>query len=101
MNRRQLLMLLVLSAIWGASFMFIKVADRHIAPATSVFGRIFLAAAALALIVHWRIPWSETLRLWRENRLAIVLVGVLNSALPFWLLFWAETRIDSGLAAIL
>ena len=34
MNRRHLLMLLALSAIWGSSFMFIKVAVRELAPST-------------------------------------------------------------------
>ncbi len=81
--------------------MFIKVADRHIAPSSSVLGRVLLAAAALAVVLPVRMPWRETVRVVRENAFAIAIVGVLNSALPFWLLFWAETRIDSGLAAIL
>src|SRR3954469_11911146 len=47
--RRNLGMLVALALIWGASFMFIKIADRQLAPATLIFGRIGLAAVALAV----------------------------------------------------
>jgi drug/metabolite transporter (DMT)-like permease len=101
MSRRQLLMLLALAAIWGSSFMFIKVAVREIDPATVVLGRSSLAALTLALIVPLWLPVGTTVRSLRAAAWPLIVVGVLNSAVPFWLLNWAETRIDSGVAAVL
>src|SRR5690242_20271483 len=54
MTRRQVLALLVLGSIWGSSFMFIKVSDRDLDPATLVFVRALLAALTLACIVPLR-----------------------------------------------
>jgi len=94
-------MLLALSAIWGASFMFIKVAVREIDPVTTVFGRVALGALVLAAVVPLRMPVREAEAALRADAVSLLIVGVLNSALPFWLLFWAQTHIDSGLAAII
>jgi len=96
-------MLLALSAIWGASFMFIKVGVRELEPATLVAGRLVLAAATLAVIVRVRMPLGSALDPVRSQTVAVplLLVALLNSAIPFWLLAWGETRIDSGLAALL
>lgn len=91
-------MLVALALIWGASFMFIKVADRQLAPSTLIMGRLGLAAITLAILVPWN---AETRAELRENWRWLVLVALLNTALPFWLLSWGETRIDSGLASIL
>jgi len=43
----------------------------------------------------------ETLRQLRENARWLVVVALINTAIPFWLLSWGETRIDSGLASII
>jgi len=91
-------MLVALALIWGASFMFIRVADRQLAPATLITGRLGLAALTLAVLV----PWSRaTVGELRENAGWLVLVALTNTAVPFWLLSWGETRIDSGLASII
>lgn len=94
-------MLLGLAAIWGSSFMFIKVAVRDIDPATSALARVALGALVLAAIVPLRMPAGDAARSLRLNWLPLAVAGILNSALPFFLLFWAETRIDSGTAAVL
>jgi drug/metabolite transporter (DMT)-like permease len=94
-------MLILLSAIWGASFMFIKVAVREIDPLTTVLGRVALGALALGMLVPVQMHGGDALRQLRQHALPIAVAGLLNSTIPFWLLFWAETRIDSGLAAIL
>jgi len=49
MSRRYPAMLAALALLWGASFMFIKIALRELAPATLVLGRIGIGALALAL----------------------------------------------------
>jgi len=100
MRRRHVVMLIALGAIWGASFMFIKVAVRELEPVTLVWLRILLAAAVLvpvAFVVVGRRAIGET----RAAAGPLAVMAVVNSAVPFTLLAWAETRIDSGLAAIL
>jgi drug/metabolite transporter (DMT)-like permease len=101
MSRRYLAMLLALAAIWGASFMFIKVAVRELSPAMLIAGRLGLAALTLALLLPAAVGARETSRQLRENVRWLVVVALVNTAIPFWLLSWGETRIDSGLASIL
>jgi len=94
-------MLLGLAALWGASFMFIKVAVRELSPATLIVGRLGLAAITLGLLVPFVVGTRETARQLRENAGWLIAVALLNTAIPFWLLSWGETRIDSGLASII
>jgi len=99
--RRNLLMLVALALLWGASFMFIKIADRHLAPATLILGRLTFAAITLAAIVPFTVGRREALAQARENWRWLVVVALVNTAVPFWLLAWGETRIASGLASII
>lgn len=97
MGRPHLIMLGALAAIWGASFMFIEIALRELEPATLVFSRLLLATLALLPIAAF-VPGTFAAAGGNWRRLA--LMGAVNSALPFWFLTWGQTRIDSGLAAI-
>src|SRR4051812_32281264 len=99
--RRPIVLLTLLALIWGASFMLIKIADRQLSPATLIFARIGSAAVVLAVVAAWRLGVGETLAELRGAWRWLVVVGVVNTALPFWLLSWGETRLDSGLASIL
>ncbi len=93
-------MLLALSALWGASFMFIKVGVRDFEPATLVWLRLTVAAvtlAPIALLSAGRSVLAEVRAEWR----GLTVLGAANSVIPFWFLSWGETRIDSGLAAII
>jgi drug/metabolite transporter (DMT)-like permease len=94
-------MLIALALLWGASFMFIKVADRGLAPSTLILGRVGLAALTLAVAVPLTVGGGETVRQMREHAGWLVVVALVNTAVPFWLLSWGETRIDSGLASII
>ena len=100
-RRRNLAMLLALAAIWGASFMFIKVAVRELTPATLIMGRLGLAALTLALAAAVRRRHARDSAAAPRNAGWLVVVALVNTAIPFWLLSWGETRIDSGLASIL
>ncbi len=100
-NRRHLAMLLGLAMLWGASFLFIKVAVRELTPATLIVGRLGLAAITLGLLVPFVVGTGETLRQLRAYAGWLVVVALVNTAIPFWLLSWGETRIDSGLASII
>jgi drug/metabolite transporter (DMT)-like permease len=94
-------MLLALAAIWGSSFMFIKVAVREVAPAEVVFGRVLVGTLALIPAVPFLLGWERTLAALRRFWGPLLLLGVFNAALPFWFLAWSEKRLDSGLAAVL
>jgi drug/metabolite transporter (DMT)-like permease len=94
-------LLLSLAALWGASYLFIEVGvDEGFSPASLMFARTAIAATALLayLVVTTgaRRALADVRAAWRE---ALVL-GALNAAVPFWLVAWGQTRIDSGVAAI-
>jgi drug/metabolite transporter (DMT)-like permease len=98
---RNLVVLSLLALIWGSSFLFIKVAVDELAPATLVLGRVVFGALALgvfaAVTLGSRVARTEVGAHWRW----LIVVGLVNTALPFWLLSWGETRVDSGLASII
>jgi len=94
-------MLATVALLWGASFLFIKVAVRELAPATLILGRLGLASLTLAVIVPILVGGRRTLAEIRANAGWLAVVGLVNVATPFWLLSWGETRIASGLASII
>ena len=98
MNQSDWAILAALALIWGGAFFLIGVAVRHVPPFSYVLMRLTLAAAAMWAILAWR---RESLALPREAWGAIVLLALLNNALPFTLFGWAQTHIASGLASIL
>ena len=98
MNRSDWMILLTLALIWGGAFFFIGVAVRHVPPLTYVWLRLTIAAAGMWLYIRAR---GASLGLPREVWAAIVLLALLNNALPFALFGWGQTHIASGLAAIL
>ena len=100
MSRRHLAMLFGLAALWGASFMFIKIGDRELQPITLVGFRMALGALTLVPIVLLTVGARQTVRELRGAAGPLVVTGLLNSALPIFAISWAETRLDSGLTAI-
>ena len=94
-------MLLSLAAIWGSSFMFIKVAVEEVTPGEVVFGRVLIGTLALIPAVPFLLGWRQTWSGLRKDARPLLLLGIFNAALPFWLLAWSEQRLDSGLAAVL
>lgn len=97
MDRRSWTMLLCLAAIWGASYMFIKIGVRDLSPAMVAWARIALAALVLvpiaALRGQLRLPGA---RVWM-----VVVLGAVQVAGPFLLIAEGEQEISSGLAGIL
>jgi len=87
-----------LALIWGAAFFLIGVAVRHVPPFTYVLARLSLAALAMVAFLWWR---GQPLGLPRRVWGAIILLALINTALPFTLFGWAQTHIASGLASIL
>jgi drug/metabolite transporter (DMT)-like permease len=98
MNREDWLILGFLALIWGGAFFFIGVAVRHVPPLTYVWLRLSIAAAAM-----WTFLWfkGQSLGLPRKVWGSILLLALLNNAIPFVLFGWSQTHIASGLASIL
>jgi len=88
----------ILALIWGGAFIFIGIAVRHVHPLTYVWLRLSIAALAMWAFLLFK---GEKLGLPRPVWGSILLLAVLNNALPFTLFGWGQTHIASGLAAIL
>ena len=92
--------LLLLAALWGSSYFFIKVGVEHVEPAVLMAGRALLAGIILlAFVTATRGAANATAELRASWRQAAVL-GAINAALPFWLIAWGEKYIDSSVAGI-
>jgi drug/metabolite transporter (DMT)-like permease len=94
-------LLLTLAAVWGASYLFIKVAvDDGIEPAPMMAVRLLGAALVLGSYIVWRLggrgAFGELRTAWRPA----VVLGAINAAIPFWLVAWGEKHVDSSIAAI-
>jgi drug/metabolite transporter (DMT)-like permease len=100
MPRGYVMPLLLLAAIWGSSFMFIEIAIDELSPAATMTGRLLFASGALGGILVATRGFRQAVRCVRQFGRAGFLLGVITTALPFWLIAWGQTRIDSGIAAI-
>jgi len=98
MSATDWLLLIGLSLLWGGSFFFAKIAVLELPPLTVALGRVAIAAAILLTLARVTgVALPATLAAWRPY----ALMGLLNNVVPFTLLFWGQTHIPSGLAAIL
>jgi drug/metabolite transporter (DMT)-like permease len=100
MNRSYALLIGSLAAIWGASYLFIKVAVRDFPPAAMIELRLAVAGILLALFLVARIGWRNALRELRATGRWGFAIGIVNGAIPFTLFAWGEKHIDSGIAAV-
>ncbi len=87
--------LVMLGAVWGGSFLFMRVAAPHFGPVPLVQVRLALGAVVL-LPFLWRVRARLTAAHWGR----FLVVGVLSSALPFVLFAWAAERAPAGIGAI-
>ena len=91
-------LLLLLSAIWGSSFLVIKVAVDTLPAVSMTAARLTLAGViliAMAALAKQKLPRGRALWGW------ILMAALFGNALPFALIGWGEEKIESGLAAIL
>ena len=98
MSRRAWIAFAAMSIIWGASYLFIKIAvDGGVPPLALAWGRVTLAAVVL-LTLAWRAGTLPTLRGgWRW----LVALAVVEMSIPFPLIAAGEVHVDSSLAAII
>lgn len=95
--------LLLLGAIWGASFLFIGLAVQAFGPVVMMFLRVTAAGAILAGLARVSGPAEPSAvgLAWRRNWRRYAVVGLLNCALPFTLIAFSELRLTVSLAAVL
>lgn len=103
MTRKDWSLLMILSLLWGGSFLCVELALRGLPPLSIVWGRVSVAAVLLGLVLllsrksrpvtGFTVPRKKVL-------VALLLMGLLNNAIPFTLFVLAQGRIDSALAAI-
>jgi drug/metabolite transporter (DMT)-like permease len=87
--------LALLGAIWGSSFMFMRIAARDFGALPLVEIRLALGALVLMPFL-WRARAAFPLKLWPK----LALIGAINSAVPFALFAWAAQRAPAGIGAI-
>ena len=94
----ELALLMVLAALWGASYTFIKIGVETIPPVTLIAARTLVAGSILLAILKARgMTLPRDRAIWGK----FLFQACLNSAIPFTLIAWAEQSVDAGLAAIL
>ena len=90
--------MVLLGLIWGSSFLWIKIAIGEIPPATLVAWRMTLGAVGM---VAFLVAVGRRVRSSRSSLGKLALLGLVNTALPIFLISWGEQFIDSGTAAVL
>src|SRR3954447_3968961 len=88
--------LIYLGAVWGAAFLFLRIASPEIGPAWAAEVRLAIGAAVLVLVAG-RATW----RVARTRLVSFLLVGALFSALPFTLIAVATITLPAGFTALL
>ncbi|MEM7505358.1 MAG: DMT family transporter [Pseudomonadota bacterium] len=97
MSLRAWIELVLLSLLWGGSFFSIAIALREVGPFTAVLHRVGWAALLLWVVVVMRgLPIPRDWRVWG----AFLVMGCLNNVIPFTLMSWGQTEIESGLVSI-
>lgn len=97
MTRRQWGVLLILALIWGSSFLLIKVGVSELSPLVVVAGRLSIGLLFLLGVTTVGRRGLPRRQIWAP----LLVLALLNSALPWWLVAWGEQQINSGVAAIL
>lgn len=96
MRRRDLLDLLLLAAVWGGSFLFMRLAVGEFGPVALIELRVGLAALFLLPAAWWRGKLPIIGKHWKP----ILVVGVLNAALPFLLYAYAAQSLGAGFLSV-
>lgn len=98
MKPREWAVFVALGLIWGSSFLWIKVAVQEVDAFTLVGWRLLFGTLGMvAVIALRRPPFPRNGRTW----VALAVLGIINTALPFVLISWGEKSIDSAVAAVL
>ncbi len=98
MRLKHWLVFIFLGAIWSSSFMWIKIAVQEVGPTMLVaFRALFGLLFGVVVIFTQRVQWPRSFKSW----FPLLLLGLTNIAIPFFLISWGEKTIDSAVASIL
>lgn len=97
MKTKDVISLLILSALWGGSFLFIRVASLELGPILLIELRVLIAGLTLLVYALATGINLEIKTYWRQY----LIIGLINSAIPFTLIATAELNLSAGYAAIL
>lgn len=90
--------LILLSGIWGSAFIAIEISLENFPPFFIAFGRIFLASLfLLCLVFVKKLSFPRDLKTW----LILILIGILNNSMPFYLISWGQQYISASTASIM
>ncbi|MCA0317948.1 MAG: DMT family transporter [Proteobacteria bacterium] len=98
MTSREWALLLALSVLWGGSFFFVRVALDGLPPLTLVLARVGIGGIVLLAVLK---AMGQAIPRRREVWATLAVMALLNNLIPFSLIFWGQTAIPAGLAAIL
>jgi drug/metabolite transporter (DMT)-like permease len=94
---RDLIDLFVLGAIWGASFLFMRIAAPEFGPVPLIAVRVGIAAAFLVIVLARRGGMTHL----RGNAARLIVLGTINTAVPFSLFAYAVLSVTAGFASVL
>jgi len=98
MKARDWFIFILLGGIWSSSFLWIKIAVQEIGPVSLVAWRVLFGLLfGVAVILIGRVQLPRRFDVWRP----LLILGISNVAIPFFLISWGEQVIDSAVAAIL
>jgi drug/metabolite transporter (DMT)-like permease len=97
LNSRQVLQLFVLASIWGASFLFIRLAVPHFGPVPLSGTRSLIAALTLTPLMLLKGQWPAFRQAWKH----LLVIGLISTALPFSFLSISTQYTSAGFASIL
>jgi len=97
MNTKQIGALLLLSALWGGSFLFMRIAAPVLGPVLLIELRVLIAGVALLVYMLVTRSAFDLRARWKHY----LVIGIINSAIPFTLIATAELYLTAGLAATL
>lgn len=92
-----LLELLLLAAVWGASFLFVRIAAPVLGPVLLIESRVLLAGLTLLLVAIRFNLISEI----RKNLIPLLIIGCINTAIPFLLFAFAALYLPAGFSSLL
>ncbi len=101
MNRRYQLEFLLLAALWGASFLFMRIAAPEFGPMPLMLLRCLVGAAVLLPIAWAREGGAQLARVARQSGGRLLFAGIFNSAIPFVMFGYAALALNAGFSSIL
>lgn len=97
LSRYWIAIYLMLGMVWGTSFLFLRTATQSIGPLPTAWARVTLAALCLLPILAWKGQLTQMVRLWKP----MMMMGMLNSGLPFLFYSYAVQSLPISMTSVL